>query len=150
MRVVALPGADVPTADAPRAAVPRAAKMQAQPSLGIARELIAFAECAASLAQRAARFADGKLHEKTNRRFDAAALAALSRTFAREAALKVADEGLRLVVGAGGLNNSEMPAFEAALRLPAIHCAQAGLIADMDYIADVLFDRVGKSAAVSA
>lgn len=109
-------------------------------------ELIAFAECAGSLARRAARFADGAVHEKSNRRFDATAQAALSRTFAREAALKVAEEGMRLVVGAGGVNDMEMPAFEAGLRLAAIHRAQAGWIADMDYVADVLFDRVGKSA----
>ena len=53
-------------------------------------ELIAYAECAGSLARRAARMAEGKLNEKANQRFDAAALAAISRIFAREAALKVA------------------------------------------------------------
>src|SRR4051794_36336789 len=36
-------------------------------------ELIAFAECAGSQARRAARFAKADLHEKANRRFDAAA-----------------------------------------------------------------------------
>jgi hypothetical protein len=66
----------------------------------------------------------------------------LSRTFAREASLKVAEEGLRLVVGAGG----ERAGIEAGLKLEAIHTAQAGWIADMDYVADVLFDRVGKGA----
>ncbi|HTM42299.1 MAG TPA: acyl-CoA dehydrogenase family protein, partial [Terriglobales bacterium] len=45
-------------------------------------ELIAYAECAGSLARRAARLTDGKLTEKANRRFDASALAALSRVFA--------------------------------------------------------------------
>ncbi len=34
-------------------------------------ELIAYAECAGSLARRAALMAEGKLHEKANRRFDA-------------------------------------------------------------------------------
>ena len=104
-------------------------------------ELIAFAECAASLAQRAAKFAAGDLHEKTNRRFDAAALAALARIFAREAALKVASQGMGLVAGAGGVSDAEMSAFENALRVQAIHRAQSGLIADMDYVADVLWDR---------
>ena len=33
------------------------------------------------------------------------------------------------------------PAFEAALGMVAIHQAQAGLISDMDTIADVLYDR---------
>jgi alkylation response protein AidB-like acyl-CoA dehydrogenase len=65
-------------------------------------ELIAYAESAGSLARRAARMAEGKLNEKANQRFDAAALAAVSRVFAREAALKVGEEGLRWVTGAGG------------------------------------------------
>ena len=82
--------------------------------------------------------AEGQLNEKANDRFDATALAAMSRIFAREAALKVAQDGLRWVVGAGGVSDAEMPAFEATLGLPAIHRAQAGLIADMDYVADVL------------
>ena len=107
-------------------------------------ELIAFAECAAALAQRAAKFADGDLHEKTNRRFDAQALAALARVFAREAALKVASQGMSLVAGAGGVTDAEMPSFENALRMQPIHRAQAGLIADMDYVADVLWDRKTK------
>ena len=72
------------------------------------------------------------------------ALAALGRIFAREAALKVAEEGLRWVTGAGGVSDAEMAAFEAGLGLPAIHRAQAGLIADMDYVADVLYSRVKK------
>ncbi len=113
-------------------------------------ELIAFAECAGSLARRAARLEERKLNEKANRRFDASALAALSRIFARQAALKVAEEGLRLVVGAGGMNEQETGTFEANMAVPAIHRAQAGLIADMDYAADVLYNRVGKSAARAA
>jgi alkylation response protein AidB-like acyl-CoA dehydrogenase len=110
-------------------------------------ELIAYAECAGSLARRAALMAEGKLNEKTNQRFDAAALAAISRVFAREAALKVAVEGLRWVSAAGAIDNSEMGTFEVALHLPAIHRAQAGLMSDMDYVADVLFNRAVKGAA---
>jgi alkylation response protein AidB-like acyl-CoA dehydrogenase len=113
-------------------------------------ELIAYAECTGSLARRAARMAEGQPSEKTHRRFDAQALAALSRTFGREAALKVAEEGLRWVVGAGGIKDSEMAAFETALGLAAIHRAQAGLIEDMDFVADVLFDRLASPAALSA
>ena len=71
-------------------------------------ELIAYAECAGSLARRAALMAEGKLNEKASQRFDATALAAMSRVFAREAALKVAEEGLRWVCGGGGVNDSEM------------------------------------------
>jgi alkylation response protein AidB-like acyl-CoA dehydrogenase len=109
-------------------------------------EWIAYAESAGSLARRAARLAEGKLHEKANRRFDATAIEAVSRVFSREAAFKVAEEGLRWVCGAGGLSDAEMAALETNLSLPAIHRAQAGLISDMDFIADVLYDRAAKPA----
>ncbi len=109
-------------------------------------EWISYAESAGSLARRAARLAEGKGHEKTNRRFDPTALAALSRIFAREAALKVTEEGLRWIAGAGGAGEGEMPAFETSLQFPAVHRAQAGLVSDMDYIADVLYSRVAKPA----
>jgi alkylation response protein AidB-like acyl-CoA dehydrogenase len=113
-------------------------------------ELIAYAECAGSLARRAGLMEEGRLNEKANRRFDATALAALSRIFAREAALKVAEEGLRWVVGAGGVSAAELPAFETSLGLPAIHRAQAGLISDLDYIADVVYGRAAKHTEVAA
>lgn len=113
-------------------------------------ELIAYAECAGSLSRRAAMMAEGRLNEKASLRFDATALAALARIFAREAALKVAEEGLRWSTGAGGVSDSEMAAFETALGLPAIHRAQVGLILDMDFVADVLYGRATKGAAQSA
>ncbi len=107
-------------------------------------ELIAYAESAATLARRAALKAEGRLNEKANDRFDAEALAAIARIFAREAAMKVAGEGLRLVAGAGGVSDTEMPGFESALGIAAIHRAQTGLIADMDHVADVLYGRAAK------
>jgi alkylation response protein AidB-like acyl-CoA dehydrogenase len=110
-------------------------------------ELIAHAECAGSLARRAALMAENKLNEKTNRRFDAAGLAAISRIFARSAAMKVAEEGTRWMIGAGGINSAELAAFGQSLKLPAIHQAQAGLISDLDYVADVLYGRAAKLAA---
>ena len=110
-------------------------------------EWIAYAESAATLARRAALVAEGRVNEKANDRFDAAAMAAISRIFAREAAMKVADDGLRYVTGAGGMGDAEMPAFEAALGLSAIHRAQAGLVADMDYVADALYGRAKKHSA---
>ncbi len=113
-------------------------------------EWIAYAECAGSLARRAASWAEGRLHEKANQRFDPTALAAVSRVFARDAAMKVAHEGLRWTVGAGGIGGGEVPAFEAALGLPGIHRAQAGVMADMDYVGDVLYGRVAKQVALSA
>jgi len=110
-------------------------------------EWIAYAEASATLARRGALMAEGRLNEKANDRFDATALAAISRIFAREAAMKVAHDGLRWMAGAGGVNDSEIPAFEVALNLQAIHRAQNGLIADMDYVADVLYGRVQKRPA---
>jgi alkylation response protein AidB-like acyl-CoA dehydrogenase len=109
-------------------------------------EWIAYAECAGTLARRAALHTDNKLNEKANRRFDATALAAVSRIFAREAALKVAEEGLRWVCGAGCIGDAEMNAFETSLQLPAIHRVQAGLMSDMDFVADVLYARAAKPA----
>jgi alkylation response protein AidB-like acyl-CoA dehydrogenase len=113
-------------------------------------ELIAYAECAGSLARRAALMAEKKLNEKANQRFDVVALAAISRIFAREAALKVAEDGLRWVVGAGGVIDAEIAALEASLGLSAIHRTQAGLISDMDYLADVLYGRAAKQAERAA
>ncbi len=97
-------------------------------------ELIAHAECAGALARRAAAAAEDRLPAKADRRFDPAALAAMSRVFARDAALKVAEEGLRWIASAG-------PAGIAALPLDQVHAAQAGLIADLDRIADALYGR---------
>jgi alkylation response protein AidB-like acyl-CoA dehydrogenase len=113
-------------------------------------ELIAYAECAGCLARRAARAAEGKVHEKASQRFDAAAIAAISRVFAREAALKVVEEGVKLIIGTGAVNESEITQLETSLSIPAVHRAQAGLIADMDYIADVLYSRAAKPAKVAA
>ncbi len=46
--------------------------------------------------------------------------------------------------GAGGVTDAEIPQFEEALGFSAIHRAQAGLVADMDYVADVLYGRTQK------
>jgi len=112
-------------------------------------EWIAFVESAGCLARRAARAIEGKLNEKANRRFDPVALAAVSRVFAREAALKVAVEGLRWLIGAGGVSEAELPAFETSLQLSAVHRAQAGLLSDMDFLADVLYARAAKPAVAA-
>ena len=112
-------------------------------------ELIAYAESAGSLARRAARMAENKLSEKTNRRFDATTLAAVSRIFARDAALKVATDGVRWVIGAGGLSDAEIPAFEEKIGAAAIRRAQAGLVADEDMVADALYGRTAKQQAAA-
>jgi len=109
-------------------------------------EWIAWAECAGSLARRAALAAENKLGEKASRRFDAPVLEAMARVFAREAALRVAGESLRWLTGAAENAAETLTALEAAVKLPAIHRAQAGLVADMDLIADALYGRTAKAA----
>jgi alkylation response protein AidB-like acyl-CoA dehydrogenase len=113
-------------------------------------ELIAYAECAGCLARRAVLLAENKLNEKANRRFDPAAFAAISRIFARNAALRVAEEGTRWIVGAGSLSSTEFADLEKSLNLTPIHQVQAGLISDMDYVADVLYGRAVKRAEKAA
>ncbi len=105
-------------------------------------ELVAYAECAGSFAARAAAALDGKLADKAEHRFEPAAVAAMSRVFAREAASKVAFDGLRWVIGAVDAGTAMTP-FETTLGLDAVRAAQAGLLADMDLVADALYGRTG-------
>ncbi|UBU18235.1 acyl-CoA dehydrogenase family protein [Nonomuraea gerenzanensis] len=120
-------------------------------------ELIGYGEAAASLARRAAAALDGTLPEKAERRFGPAALAAISRVFAREAAMKIAEEGTRWVLGAlpehaatdsaatdpGAADpTADYGAAELdGLRAGEVRQVQRGLLADMDLIADVLYGR---------
>lgn len=104
-------------------------------------ELIAWAECAASLARRAARAADGALNEKADHRFAPEILATLGRIFAREAAQKVGQEGIRWVRGAGGLADADIAAFEQRVGLSTIYRLQSGLLDDMDrFVAAIYAD----------
>ena len=78
---------------------------------------------------------------RPDRRFDGDALAAISRVFAREAALKVAEEGLRWVAG---LERSGSRTWRRCWHDPAttrLSAAQTGLLADMNRVADVLYGR---------
>ncbi len=105
-------------------------------------ELIALAEGAGCLAARAVTALDGGLPDKADHRFDGSALAAMGRVFARDAAMKVACEGARRVTGASGASDGgARPGL--SLGLDAIAAAQAGLLADLDHIADVLYGRAG-------
>lgn len=104
-------------------------------------ELTAWAECAGAAARRATRAAQGEAHGKSDARFDAAALAAISRVFGREAALKVAEEGLRWVRGAAPAGDPAVAGLEGALRLDEIRMAQEGLVDDLDFVADVTYGR---------
>jgi alkylation response protein AidB-like acyl-CoA dehydrogenase len=106
-------------------------------------ELIAHAECAGTFAARAAAALEGALPAKADHRFDAATLAAMSRVFARDTASKVANEGMRWVLGAS--QRTDLTSFEAGLRLDAVRATQAGLVADMDSVANALYGRPAPS-----
>lgn len=104
-------------------------------------ELITSTECAESLARRAADALDGNRHEKSLDRFDGVALAAMSRVFAREAAQKAGQEGVRWVAGSVDAARADIAPLLASIPHDAIRAAQAGLLADMDRVADVLYGR---------
>jgi len=104
-------------------------------------ELIAWAETAGAAARRAAAAAAGTAHQKTDRRFDARALAAISRVFAREAAMRVAEDGLRWVAGSAEGTSEQAAALAARLPMDAVRAAQAGLLADMTAVAAVIYGK---------
>jgi alkylation response protein AidB-like acyl-CoA dehydrogenase len=104
-------------------------------------ELIAAAEVAGYFADRAATAIGGNLPEKADHRFDAKTLAAMSRVFARDSALKVTCDGLRWVIGANDPASTSGTPIAVRLGFDAVRAAQAGLIADMDRIADALYGR---------
>ena len=81
------------------------------------------------------------LNPKSPRRFDAGAVAAMARVFAREAAQRVAVDGMRWVVGAEAVGDADAQALETSARLSEIYTAQAGLIDDMNQVGDALYER---------
>ncbi len=85
-------------------------------------EWIAYAETAAIFAERV------RSHPTEAIPLDIATRQTLSRIHGRDAALRVATEGLRWVIGAGQTD----PNLAAGLNLPAIYAAQQGLVEDMD------------------
>ncbi len=91
-------------------------------------ELIAFAETAAIFSERVV----DQPTEGIN--LDVPTRQAMARVHARDAALKVAVDGLRWTIGAGQTE----PNLANSLGLPAVYAAQAGLIEDMDYVAEAL------------
>lgn len=86
-------------------------------------ELIAYAETAAIFSERI------NTHPSEATQLSGEARQALARIFARDAALKVATDGLRWAIGAGQTD----PNLAGSLNLPGIYAAQAGLIEDMDF-----------------
>ncbi len=91
-------------------------------------ELIAWAETAAVFAERVSRKPTAAIP------LDVPTRQVMARIQAREAALKVATDGLRWAIGAGQTD----PQLAASLGLPAIYQAQAGLVEDMNYVAGKL------------
>jgi len=91
-------------------------------------ELIAWAETAAVFAERVS----AKPTEAIP--LDVPARQALARIHGRNAALKVATDGLAWAIGAGQTD----PNLAASLNLPAIYAAQTGLIDDMNDARDAL------------
>ena len=96
-------------------------------------EVIARVECSASLVRRAA---NGAPDAKSAIRLAPAALAAAARLFARDAALHVVDEGIRWAGAPTGVAQ--------------IHAAQAGLLADLDEVADAVYGRTPAPTAEPA
>lgn len=91
-------------------------------------ELIAWAETAAVFAERV-------LDKPTDAiALDVPARQTLARIYARQAALKVATDGLQWTSGAGSADSN----LAGMLNLPAIYRAQQGLMADMDRAAEHL------------
>jgi len=104
-------------------------------------ELIAFGETAACFATRASRALENNLPEKANNRFEAKDLAVLSRIFARDAAMKIGQDGLRWIIGADNLSATEVRAFEEQMNFTAIYHAQSAMIEDMDYMKTVIYQE---------
>jgi len=91
-------------------------------------ELIAYVETAAIFAERASTKPTEAI------KLDQATLKAMARIHARDAAMKMATDGVRWAIGAGQTD----PNFVGSLNLPAIYAAQTGLIEDMNFVAGKL------------
>ncbi len=101
--------------------------------------VIAQAEGAAALARRAQRAADKQLDPKASKRLRANGLAAASRVNARNVALSVATEAVRLIAGAEG---GELDGLEQRIDITAIYRAQRGLLDDLAAVAEAVYGRM--------
>ena len=104
-------------------------------------ELASYVEGAAAFVRRAVRAELGKSNPKSPARFDADTLAAMSRVFAREAAQRVAVDGMRWILGAEDDGTADAGPLEASAKLSEVYASQAGLLADMDRIGAALYER---------
>jgi len=96
--------------------------------------LIADVECAGVMARRAATVVDGTAPRKALHRLDVDGSNAASRVFAREAASRVAQEGMRWVLGAAEPGTVDPAILARTAGLEKIELAQPGLLADMDVV----------------
>ena len=101
--------------------------------------LIAQAEGAEALARRAAQAAAKQLPEKASKRLRPDALAAAARVNARNTAMTMATEAVRLVAGADG---GELGDLEQRLGTAAINRAQAGLLSDLQTVTTAVYKRM--------
>jgi alkylation response protein AidB-like acyl-CoA dehydrogenase len=104
-------------------------------------ELVSYVEAAAAFARHAVRAEMGELNPKSPTRFSPPTVAAMARVFAREAAQRVAVDGMRWVVGAQGAGAADVSTLEASARLSSVYAAQAGLIDDMNQVGDAVYER---------
>ncbi|MEM9515946.1 MAG: acyl-CoA dehydrogenase family protein [Actinomycetota bacterium] len=104
--------------------------------------LIADVEAAGALARRAMAMGAGKLPPKAVERLDLGGYQAASRVFAREAANRVAVEGMRWVLGSAEPGTLDAAALARNAELDAIERAQPGLLSDMDTVAAATYARV--------
>jgi alkylation response protein AidB-like acyl-CoA dehydrogenase len=91
----------------------------------------------AALAETSMVFSQSAAKEEYNEtvKFDTDTWRAMSRTYARETALKIALDGIHIVLGAGTGNSS---ALEQTMKVSEILNSQRGMIADMDLISKSL------------
>ena len=83
-------------------------------------ELIAWTETAASLCRRATSAIENRLDEKSDQQLKPETLAAMARVLARQAAAKIAGDGMALIVGAEA---AEPAGLSETVNVNAIHRA---------------------------
>jgi len=106
-------------------------------------ELVAVVECAGALTRRAVRAADGQLSPKADGRFDQKTMAAIGRVYAREAAMRVANDGVAQLLAAADPGTFDPASLTADVGLDAILAAQAGAAQDRDQITAAVYETVG-------
>jgi alkylation response protein AidB-like acyl-CoA dehydrogenase len=102
-------------------------------------ELVAYVESSGSMAKRAAVAAAGGLDPKAVQRLEPEAYAAASRVFARDAARRVASDGVAQLQGAADPGTVPAGALSSSVGAEAVLAAQGGLAADMDAVSAAVY-----------